>query len=220
MTCAWCAWASWQRATTTRSQAPELAAANEVLKAFHAGGEAELRALAAQAGTTSMEMLCAAKLSANLLRARRGAAADLLHNAAQRLACANVPAQIAAGLRLGRMVALQKPAGGIQALVMGDVFRRLVSRTLAQQLGAQLQEACAPFQYALTTRAGTEALARALRFATESHQSTTVVSVDGVGAYDHISRSCMFQGLRDCPALAPLSPLVRYVTCLASMSCA
>ena len=94
-----------------------------------------------------------------------------------------------------------------RALVMGDVFRRLISRTLAQQLGAQLQEACAPFQYALTTRAGTEALARALRFATESHQSTTVVSVDGVGAYDHTSRSCMFQSLRDCPALPPLIPL-------------
>ena len=58
MTCVWCAWASWQCATTTRSQAPELAAADEVLKAFHASGEAELRALAAQAGTTSVEMLC------------------------------------------------------------------------------------------------------------------------------------------------------------------
>ena len=95
----------------------------------------------------------AAKLSANLLRARRGAAAgpsgatcehmrvllhdedccELLHNAAQCLARAEVPEQIAAGLRLDRMVALQKPAGGIRALVMGDVFRRLVSRTLAQQ---------------------------------------------------------------------------------------
>ena len=40
VTCVWCAWASWQRETTTRSQAPELAAANEFLKAFHAGGDA------------------------------------------------------------------------------------------------------------------------------------------------------------------------------------
>ena len=43
-----------QQTTTTRSYAPELAA----LKAFHAGGEAELRALAAQAGTAPLEMLC------------------------------------------------------------------------------------------------------------------------------------------------------------------
>ena len=54
-----------------------------------------------------------------------------------------------------------------------------------------------------------EALVRALRLATESHQSTTVVSVDGVGAYNHISRSCMFQGLHDSPNLASLIPLVR-----------
>ena len=173
--------------------------------------------------------LDSAKLRANLQGARRGAAAgpssataehlrvllddedccDLLVAAAHRLAQADVPDAVAAGLRLGRMVALLKPSGGIRALVMGDVFRRLVSRTLAQQFSTPLQEACAPYQYALSTRAGAEALARALRVATDSSTSTTVVSVDGVGAYDHISRRCMFDGLFASPALAPLIPLVR-----------
>ena len=134
---------------------------------------------------------------------------DLLVIAAQRLAQADVPDDVAAGLRLGRMVALLKPSGGIRALVMGDVFRRLVSRTLAQQFSTPLQEACAPYQYALSTRAGAEALERALRVATDMSTSTTVVSVDGVGAYDHISRKCMFDGLLASPALVPLVPLVR-----------
>ena len=40
--------------------------------------------------------------------------------------------------------------------------------------------------------------------ATDMCTSTKVVTVDGVGAYDHISRKCMFDGL-----LAPLIPLVR-----------
>ena len=31
----------------------------------------------------------------------------------------------------------------------------------------------------------------------------------GVGAYDHISRRCIFDGLRDLPALEPLIPFVR-----------
>ena len=85
------------------------------------------------------------------------------------------------GLRLGRLVALQKHARGIRALVMGDAFRRLVSRTLAQP-GTQLPEACAPFQYALATRAGTEALAHAFRFVAEPHQSGTVINVEvGMG---------------------------------------
>ena len=90
----------------------------------------------------------AAKLSANLIRARRGAAAGPSGATCEHMRvllddedCCGVPGRIC----LGRMVALQKPAGGVWAFIMGDVFRRLVSRTLAQ-FSAQLQEACAPFQ--------------------------------------------------------------------------
>ena len=60
---------------------------------------------------------------------------------------------VADALRLGRMVALAKPAGGVRALVMGDIFRRL-----AQQFGEAFRTACTPFQYALHTRAGSEAV--------------------------------------------------------------
>ena len=107
------------------------------------------------------------------------------------------------------MVALQKPDGGVRGLVMSDVFRRLVGRTLAQQFSGHFNTFCAPFQYALSARAGTEALARAVRIATEASGRTTVLSIDGVGAYDHISRSCMLQGLQSDPILATLSPYVR-----------
>ena len=74
------------------------------------------------------------------------------------------------------MVALQKARK--RRPRTGD-GRSVPPRTIAQQMGTQLQEACAPFQYALSTRAGAEALTRALRFATESHHLTTVVSMDG-----------------------------------------
>ena len=59
-----------------------------------------------------------------------------------------------------------------------------------------------PFQYALSTKAGSEALVRAIRAATESDPRTTVLSVDGVGAYDHISRQSMLsQHLRTDPSI-------------------
>ncbi|CAJ1353465.1 unnamed protein product, partial [Effrenium voratum] len=48
-------------------------------------------------------------------------------------------------LRLGRMVALRKPNGRVRGLVMGDTFRRLVARTLAQQFSAAFDTACRPF---------------------------------------------------------------------------
>ena len=50
------------------------------------------------------------------------------------MARAEVPGAIIPAVRLGRMVALTKPSGGVRALVMGDAFRRVVARTLAQQL--------------------------------------------------------------------------------------
>jgi hypothetical protein len=132
-------------------------------------------------------------MTAEHLRVLLDADADahLLYLAAQQLATATLPAPILAGLRLGRLVALRKPDGGVRGLVMGDTFRRLVARTLAQQFAAAFEAACLPYQYALSTRAGAEALARTLRLATEADPRATLLSVDGVGAYDHVSRQAM-----------------------------
>ena len=85
---------------------------------------------------------------------------------------------------------------------------RHAARTLAQQLTGEFQRACAPFQYALGTKAGAEALVRAVRAATETDARTTVLSVDGVGAYDHMSRQSMLSALADRPELAGLLPYV------------
>ena len=127
------------------------------------------------------------------------ASADLLLRAAERLANADVPADVLAGVRLG---------GGVRGLVMSDAFRRLVARTLAQQYAGAFQAACAPFQYALRTRAGAESLARAVRAVTELDARTTVLSIDGVRAYDHISRASMLSGLQHTPSLTALLPFV------------
>ena len=110
---------------------------------------------------------------------------------------------------LDTLVALSKPVGGVRALVMGDVFRRLVSRSCAQQTAVASQSVCAPFQHAWSTRAGSEALARELRLATELEPCTTVRGVDGVGVYDHISLAAVFEGLRRDERLESLIPYVR-----------
>ena len=67
----------------------------------------------------------------------------------------------------------------------------------------------APYQRPRSIGAGAEALARALRMATDMSTSTTVVSVDGVGAYNHICKRT-FDGPLASPALAPLISLVRF----------
>ena len=116
---------------------------------------------------------------------------------AESLATAQVPQEVVDGLRLGRITALQKPTGGVRGIVAGDIIRRLVGRTIAQQLGPAVERATSPFQYALSTRAGCECVAHALQALCETDPQSTVLSIDGVSAFDLISRGAMMQGLRE-----------------------
>ena len=79
---------------------------------------------------------------------------------AQSFARAEIPAEIMQPLRLGRMSAFTKPNRRIREIVAGSILRRLICRAVAQQFADIFLETTAPYQYALQTRAGTEALAR------------------------------------------------------------
>ena len=57
--------------------------------------------------------------------------------------------------QMGRLTALSKPDGRGR-VVAGDVVRRLVARTLSQQLSPAVERATSPFQYAMSTRTGCE----------------------------------------------------------------
>eukprot|EP00973_Karenia_brevis_P030055 4142538-Karenia_brevis.AAC.1 len=127
---------------------------------------------------------------------------------AQDLARANVPGAVMQALRLGRMTALKKDETKVRGIVAGSVLRRVVCRAVAMQMGDVFLQETAPFQFALQTRAGTDALAHALRFLTDSDPDLVVVSLDGIGAFDHVHRAAFFTKLRDTPALRALLPLV------------
>ena len=127
----------------------------------------------------------------------------------QAFARAEVPEDIAAGVALGRLTALRKDSPGVRGIVAGSVMRRLVGRSLASGFGDAITEATSPFQYALQTRAGTDAVGQALRLLTDLFPELVIVSVDGVGAFDHVRRSAMLQKLMSCPSLSALVPYVR-----------
>ena len=63
----------------------------------------------------------------------------------------------------------------------------------------RVEAECAPFQYALSTRAGTDCVGHMLRAATDLDPNATILSVDGIGAYDHVSRAAMLGVWRQCP---------------------
>ena len=105
--------------------------------------------------------------------------------------------------------ALLKPNGGVRGIVVGDIVRRLVARTIAQQMSDVVEAATAPHQYALSTRAGTECIAHALQLLTEENPRGTVLSIDGIGAFDLISRKSMLEALMRVEGGPAIMPFVR-----------
>ena len=119
----------------------------------------------------------------------------LLGEVAERLVRAEVPPEVMRLVRGGRLTALAKLDGGVRGMVVGDVIRRLVARTMSQELSKAADAATAPHQYALSTRAGCECVAHALQGLVELDQDSTIVSIEGISAYDLISRESMMTGL-------------------------
>ena len=100
---------------------------------------------------------------------------------------------------LATMTAISKRDGGVRGMATGTAFRRLVAKNLVRQLGAEVEKACAPFQFALSTRAGTDCVGHAIRAITDVNPRATVLSIDGIGAYDHVLKSAMLTELVEVP---------------------
>ena len=52
-----------------------------------------------------------------------------------------VPQKVVEMIRVGRLTALSKPDGRVRGVVVGETVRRLVSRTIAQQLATAVEKA-------------------------------------------------------------------------------
>ena len=85
------------------------------------------------------------------------------------------------------------------------MIRRLTARTIAKQLGPAVKEATAPFQYALSKGSGRECVDHL----TELDPETTITSIDGISAYDTMSRKAMLEGLERVVGRSAVLPFVR-----------
>ena len=78
----------------------------------------------------------------------------------------------------------------------GTSFRRLVAKTLAQQFGKAVEAVCAPFQFAVSTRAGTDTPPERRWMQTPE---CPVLFVDGVVACDHVMAEQFPLQVAQCP---------------------
>ena len=106
-------------------------------------------------------------------------------------------------------VGRKKKNGRVRGIVTGATLRRIVGRAMAAQFAAKFAAATAPFQFALQTRAGTDAVGHVLRAMTDASEDVVVLSLDGIGAFDHIKRAAILTKLSQCQGLQELLPYVR-----------
>ena len=92
---------------------------------------------------------------------------QLLYLAAQDFAQGGAPTEASHVFTLANMTALQKNDGGVRGIATGTSFRRLVAKMLARQFGQEVERVCAPFQFALSTRAGVDCVGHAVRTVTD-----------------------------------------------------
>ncbi|CAE7916754.1 unnamed protein product, partial [Symbiodinium sp. KB8] len=192
-------WDTLLSATRTAAAAPRAGSAADVAAAADAEAFRERRRALACANVRRGEVSRArATLTSAAVAPGRGTAAGL-SGPTSSLPRA-FPGSVSAALGLSRLTALRKPGGGVRGIATGDTFRRLVSRSLARMFADTFDEATRPYQFALQTRAGTDALSGMLRAAVDLDSAATIVSLDGRSAYDTISRTAF---LRKLHAVAP-----------------
>ena len=124
-----------------------------------------------------------------------------LTSAAEDFARAEVPQVVFKAFQKANMTALLKRDGGVRGIATRTSFLRLVAKSLARQFSKEVEGACAPFQFALSTRAGTDCVVHVIRALTDANPNTTVLSVDGMGTYDRVFGGTMLSKLLSLPAL-------------------
>ena len=76
-------------------------------------------------------------------------------------------------------------------------MRRLVAGCAAQLIGPEIEEACAPHQYAMSTRAGTDCIGHLLKGLAAVEPDHCILSIDGVGAFDFVQGASMLSEVNE-----------------------
>jgi hypothetical protein len=90
---------------------------------------------------------------------------------------------------------LQKKAGGIRPIVIGEIFPRILGRIVARALSSQAAEFLAPLQWGIGIPGGTETVAHAVatyfRTCNAPGATTGVFTVDFSNAFNTVRRACV-----------------------------
>eukprot|EP00973_Karenia_brevis_P029510 4071921-Karenia_brevis.AAC.1 len=96
---------------------------------------------------------------------------------------------------ISSLTALLKPNTRVRGVASGDACRRLVSKSLSKQFQDVLRSEVAPYNFGLSDWRGMDSAAHFLQYLSDESPNRVILSINGIGAFDHVSRAQIFQQL-------------------------
>ena len=94
-----------------------------------------------------------------------------------------------------RLVPLLKPSGGVRAIAMGSVVRRLAARAACAVVKPRVAAAVGPQQYGVGKKAGCELVHKCITALTDEDASRVVVAFDASNAFGTLPRQFIWNGV-------------------------
>ena len=124
----------------------------------------------------------------------------------QKLCMNEVPDQNVSSLEAytaSRLVPLEKQPSGIRPIGIGEVLRRIIGKTIVNEIRPEIMESSGSLQLCGGQKAGCEAAVHAMNEIYEAEETDAVLFIDASNAFNSLNREALLHNIRYlCPPIA------------------
>ena len=118
---------------------------------------------------------------------------DCLLAVAQRVVTGGPGPTIGRALAAARLIALPKGDRDVRPIAVGEVFRRLVARSICLQEKATMADILSPMQYGVAVPGGLDQIVHQIQAGLEAHDDWGLFKCDLQNAFNSVSREAFFR---------------------------
>ena len=134
---------------------------------------------------------------------------DCLLAVAQRVVTGGPGPSIGRALAAARLIALPKGDHDVRAIAVGEVFRRLVARSICLQEKATMADILSPMQYGVAVPGGLDQIVHQIQAGLEAHDDWGLFKCDLQNAFNSVSREAFFRETScHLPSIMPFTRLL------------
>jgi hypothetical protein len=136
---------------------------------------------------------------------------ELLAGVCTLIASGKLPEEAKSLLLSSRLIALEKPDGGIRPIAIGETLYRLTAAHLINELKDNIAEVLQPVQLGVGVKGGCEIVIHNIRkLLLDPRKKFAAITIDFKNAFNSVSRLAMFAELYKHESLAPLYRLAHW----------